>query len=994
MKVPVIILHEMDDTQYKIGGELIAINESNDTCTVRFRNGRVEDSIPMDCIYIREGFLDTVKEYGRKVAAWIIGKVKGLFKFETDVEEDAFQHPINMIASAANGLTPSFAEFYPAQTLTDLAEQAGISYTEPGENDDPTGQIAKEAEEINRYWSRVMNIAGTTDKTIEESIQYVNESYYKNVFGARALNEAGTPSLRPAIDNVKDDKAAGAEGRKNNDGIFVNTEGLKAAIYETVSGQLKLSYQGMLANMDAAEAGKFEENVPADAFDDDDDDDDDDYMDDPRYQELMAAKRTAISKKIKSSDNSTRSLLIWGAPGIGKTQIVKQVIKDFCKHPITPVNLHMYYMNCANVDGDAFGLPLRRDKNGRDITTEEDVINMAPLAWLPVYSDGDEEHNEEMEKKFALCQHLTSDGRALVNNETGEVMQGGVIFLDEIVRAHRSGLVALMAVADRNFSGRRMARSWAVICAANRDAEDVTQEAIDMMESSPIVQRFRHVTFIPEKEEWVKWARSVNRDGVANIEPEIVNFVEAMPTYIWYRTIDFGGYDRELELIKDELDIDGPLYVPDGGGVYQETIDALKSLTKDGKNPLAKTKQVWNGRTWDEVSEEYRHALQDLLNNESVPQKYHYEQLQIRSYMKENYPGISPNMLQKALKHIPEEHWQWWVKTYLRYYSNADVRDACRGNLTPAQRMEKVRHALIGIVKKATGSGDSGIDKTAPVSMLEDYYSWRRIFEEDGLTDAIFNTGYLPKAYQMKDNASPLDPEGFKWKNDSAIVDEVNKFIISQYPGSKSGAMSDWRKYFEVVNPAMKTLYQKLDFVSVWKINPDMQKKIESVIEGVLGDKLEKPTDKQMKDIFVLKTGTAYGDVQLIALDKLNPVIQKVIFKLYNNFDFVKYLVNYTKYRIKIDFTRDTFNMTGGYMLNDDYRIWLSKNLGLTTSSEFDQEVKDLERTTNLIIGNGQNKNGTSSNAINLQSNGTITDVIHFNVFKLLQIMLMEANNA
>ena len=167
-----------------------------------------------------------------------------------------------------------------------------------------------------------MNVAGTTDKTLEESIKYVNENYYNNVFGAKTLNEAGTPSLRPTIDDVKDDKAAGSEGRRNNDGIFVNTEGLKAAIYETISGQLKLSYQGILANMDAAEAGRIEENILADAFDDDDDDDED-YMNDPRYQELLAAKRTAFAKKVRSSDNSTRSLLIWGAPGIGKTQIVK-----------------------------------------------------------------------------------------------------------------------------------------------------------------------------------------------------------------------------------------------------------------------------------------------------------------------------------------------------------------------------------------------------------------------------------------------------------------------------------------------------------------------------------------------------------------------------------------------------------------------------------------------------------------------------------------------
>lgn len=901
-----------------------------------------------------------------------------------------------MIAAAANGLTPAWATFYPNQNMKDLAEEAGIVYEEP-ENVDTGGQAAKEIEDINVYWTRVMNVAGTTDKTLEESIQYVNENYYSSVFNKRnALNEAGVPSMRTTIDNVRDDKAAGSEGRRNNDGMYVNTEQLKAVIYETISGQLKLAYRKMISLMDAAEAANIEERMPSSMLDDDDDDDDDDITNDPRYEELRAAQRREAQGRAESSDNKTKPLLIWGAPGIGKTEIVRQVIKDFRNHPITPITLAMYDMNCANVDGDAFFLPIRINNNGKQgnsTGTKGENIDRATLVWLPVYAPGEEEYNEKMERHFALCEHLTSDGSAMVDKETGEPMQGGVLFFDEIVRAHRSGLVALMEICDRKLGEKRLARSWAVICAANRASEDVTQEAIDMMESAPIVQRFRHVTFIPEKAEWVKWARSRGKGVGANIEPEIVNFIEAMPDYIWYRTADNGGYEREQELVKDELDIDGPLYAPEGGGVYQDTIKALKDLSKDGKNFLAQTKQMWNGRTWHEISEQYRHMLMDLLDGEGVPEKYHYNNVQLRSFMKDDYAGINPARLQQALKYVPEKHWQWWASTYLRNYSESDARAAMKPGLTPAQKMEFVRHGLIGIVKFATGSGNSGIDLTAPVSMMEDYYSWRRIFEEGGMTDAIFNTGYLPKQYQMKDNASPLDAEGFKWKNDSAIVEEVNKFIISQYPGGKTAALGDWQKYFEVVGPAMKQLYQKLDFVSVWKINPDMQKKIEGVIEGALGDKLEKPTEKQMKDIFTLKTGSMYGDVNLIALDKLNPVIQKVIFKLYNDFDFVKYLVNYTKYRIKIDFTRDTFNMTGGYMNDDEYRLWLAKNLGLSSNANFETEVKDLDRTTNLIIGNGQNKNGTASSAINLQSNGTITDVIHFNIFKLLQIMLMEANN-
>ena len=366
MKVPVIILHEMDDTQYKIAGELVAINESNDTCTIRFKNGRVEDSIPMDCIYIREGFLDTVKEYGRKAAAWIISKVKGLFEIETDNEENAFQHPINMIAAAANGMTPAWATFYPSRNMVQLAEEAGFSYDEP-EDVDTGGQAAKEIEDINIFWGRVMNVAGTTDKTIEESIQYVNENYYNSLFTKHnSLNEAGVPSMRTTIDNVRDDKAAGSEGRRNNDGMFVNTEQLKALIYETISGQLKLAYKKMVSLMDASEASNIEDRMPASMMDDDDDDEDDeDFADDERYQELRAAQRREAQNRAESSDNKTKPLLIWGAPGIGKTEIVRQVIKDFRNLPVTPITLAMYDMNCANVDGDAFFLPIRINNNGK-----------------------------------------------------------------------------------------------------------------------------------------------------------------------------------------------------------------------------------------------------------------------------------------------------------------------------------------------------------------------------------------------------------------------------------------------------------------------------------------------------------------------------------------------------------------------------------------------------------------------------------------------------
>jgi hypothetical protein len=183
-------------------------------------------------------------------------------------------------------------------------------------------------------------------------------------------------------------------------------------------------------------------------------------------------------------------------------------------------------------------------------------------------------------------------------------------------------------------------------------------------------------------------------------------------------------------------------------------------------------------------------------------------------------------------------------------------------------------------------------------------------------------------------------------------------------------------------------LTDKLGFIGVKKIDANAQKKIEEIIESAVGTQLKTPSAKDMKDIFELKTGNDYGTVPLIQIDKINPVVRKVIFHFYNTYDFFKYMVNYTKYRIKIEFTRDSFQMLTPGLIGNEYREELLKELGMKSDEQVSKAVTNIERGINLICGTG--KNGKES--VNLQANGTISDIIHFNIFKLLQIMMMEEN--
>lgn len=109
-----------------------------------------------------------------------------------------------------------------------------------------------------------------------------------------------------------------------------------------------------------------------------------------------------------------RPLCIWGAPGIGKTVIVKQVIKEM-KHDSTfPINLNLSYINCSNMEKDSIFLPdLKQQKliygDGEDSETmvTMNTTTAAAKNWLPVYHpSGDPQMDEWFEEFYASSAHL------------------------------------------------------------------------------------------------------------------------------------------------------------------------------------------------------------------------------------------------------------------------------------------------------------------------------------------------------------------------------------------------------------------------------------------------------------------------------------------------------------------------------------------------------------------------------------------------------------
>ena len=183
-----------------------------------------------------------------------------------------------------------------------------------------------------------------------------------------------------------------------------------------------------------------------------------------------------------SNPEENRPLLIWGAPGIGKTSVVKQFGLKEMGVPVIEVILSLMEPT------DVAGLP-GVEKDRFDDSTKRSV-NYLPMIW-PL--------------------------------DNGPEDKGGIIFLDEINRAHPSVQAAMLKVVlDREIAAAnyKVPSKWLILAAANRP-EDEPGSMIKPI-SFALADRFAQVNFITDPITWTKWARS------KNLSDDVVSFIELM----------------------------------------------------------------------------------------------------------------------------------------------------------------------------------------------------------------------------------------------------------------------------------------------------------------------------------------------------------------------------------------------------------------------------------------------------------------------------------
>lgn len=200
----------------------------------------------------------------------------------------------------------------------------------------------------------------------------------------------------------------------------------------------------------------------------------------------MKNKLRLIMKHSASLDKGLNTFVqpitpfIWGPPGVGKSQAVAQLAKEY---GIGFIDLRLSQLESADIRG----IPVP--------DLDQGISKWLPPEFLPF----------EDIKAF--------DGTA------------GIILLDEFNRARPDVLqAAFQLVLDRQVGTHKIRDSWFIVAAGNLGDEDRT-DVVEM--DAALKNRFIHFNVDTDLPSWLKWAEK------SGIHSDITTFIQAKPNWLY-----------------------------------------------------------------------------------------------------------------------------------------------------------------------------------------------------------------------------------------------------------------------------------------------------------------------------------------------------------------------------------------------------------------------------------------------------------------------------
>ena len=184
---------------------------------------------------------------------------------------------------------------------------------------------------------------------------------------------------------------------------------------------------------------------------------------------------TVLERELTSTrDGHHTPVMLWGPPGIGKSQIVAQIA---ARHSVPVIDIRLSQMEPS----DLRGIPFRTG----------DHVEWAVPAILP---------------------------------DAGRHGPDGILFLDEITSAPPSvSAAAYQLILDRRLGEYQVPPAWAIFAAGNRQGDRGVTYAMP----APLANRFSHFEVDTHLDDWVAWAYA------NGIDERIIAFLRFRPELLF-----------------------------------------------------------------------------------------------------------------------------------------------------------------------------------------------------------------------------------------------------------------------------------------------------------------------------------------------------------------------------------------------------------------------------------------------------------------------------
>lgn len=177
---------------------------------------------------------------------------------------------------------------------------------------------------------------------------------------------------------------------------------------------------------------------------------------------------TQITAALSYLINAKQPVMLWGSPGVGKSDVVRQIAKNR--------NIEMIDLRLSQLDPvDLRGVP--------SVDTKRHLTSWNAPDFLPTGGEG-------------------------------------ILFLDEInSAAQATQAAAYQLVLDRRLGDYVVPPGWAIVAAGNR----TTDRAIVNQMSTALKNRFTHLNYEVNNDDWCEWALR------SNIEVAVLGFIRFRP---------------------------------------------------------------------------------------------------------------------------------------------------------------------------------------------------------------------------------------------------------------------------------------------------------------------------------------------------------------------------------------------------------------------------------------------------------------------------------